>query len=51
MLDMKMNSGKFIIDDNNQVIVDGKTAEEIQENFDAVEENEDKKKPDLKIED
>lgn len=51
MMDFKMNNGSIVIDDNNQVHVDKKTAKDILKAFDTVEENKDKKKPDMIIKD
>ena len=51
MLDMKLNSGKLIIDDNNEVHVDKKMEKEILNGFSQLDENKDKKEPSLKIED
>ena len=51
MLDMKINNGKFIIDDNNNVHVDEQTKKQIEEAFDENKDNEDKKKPDMTVED
>lgn len=51
MLDMKINNGKFIIDDNNNVRVDEQTKKQIEEAFEDNKDNEDKKKPDMTVED
>lgn len=51
MMEMKLNSGKFVIDDNNKTIVDDSIKKEIEKGFDNIEENKDKKKPDLIIKD
>ena len=47
MLDMKLNSGKFVIDDNNETHVDDIMAEQIMEGFEENEDNKDKNKPDV----
>lgn len=47
MLDMKLDSGKFLIDDNNETHVDEEIKKEILENFDLNEDNKDKNKPNL----
>lgn len=47
MLEMKLNSGKFVIDDMNQNHVDETIAKEIEEEFDNNKDNQDKKRPDL----
>jgi hypothetical protein len=51
MLDMKLNSGKFTIDDNNEAQVDETIAKQIIDGFDENEENKDKNKPNLTIKD
>ena len=51
MLDMKLNSGKFVIDDNNETQVDNIIAKQIQEGFEENEDNKDKNKPNLTIKD
>ena len=47
MLEMKLNSGKFVIDDMNQTHVDDNIAKEIEKNFEENKDNENKNKPDL----
>lgn len=47
MLDMKLNSGKFIIDDNNNVFVDDTMKKKIQDGFESNKENKDKSLPNL----
>lgn len=47
MLEMKLNSGKFVIDDMNQTHVDETIAKEIEEEFNNNKDNQDKKRPDL----
>lgn len=47
MLDMKLNSGKFVIDDMNQTHVDETIAKEIEKEFENNDENKDKKRPDF----
>lgn len=50
MLDMKLSSGKFVIDDNNEVKVDETIAKEIIDGFQENEENKDKQKPNFTVE-
>ena len=47
MLDMKLNSGKFVIDDNNKTHVDETIDKKIKEGFESNEDNQDKSKPDV----
>ena len=49
MLEMKLDSGKFIIDDNNKVSVDKKIAEEIKNKFADNKDNKDKIEPSIDI--
>lgn len=49
MLEMKLNSGKFVIDDNNNVSVDKITAEEIKNKFADNKDNKDKTEPNIDI--
>ena len=50
MLDMKLSSGKFVIDDNNDTKVDETIAKEIIDGFKENEENKDKHEPNLTVE-
>lgn len=45
MLEMKLNSGKFIIDDNNNTHVDDSIEREINDKFEKNKDNQDKDKP------
>jgi len=47
MLDMKLNSGKFVIDDNNEVHVDTELKKKIIEEFENNKDNEDKTRPNI----
>ena len=47
MLDMKLNSGKFIIDDNNKVHVDDFIENEIKKSFNENKDNKDKNEPEV----
>lgn len=49
MMDMILNSGKFVIDDKNQVQVDSVIAEKINKGFKDNEDNKDKKEPSFTI--
>lgn len=49
MMDMILNSGKFVIDDKNQVQVDSVIAEKINKGFKDNEDNKDKKDPSFTI--
>ena len=51
MLDMKLDSGKFVIDDNNKTEVDQTIAKQIMDGFEENEDNKDKNKPDFNIKD
>lgn len=47
MLDMKLNSGKFVIDDNNKVHVDESIEKQINEAFENNQDNQNKIKPEV----
>ena len=47
MLEMKLSTGKFVIDDNNQTHVDDSIKKEITEGFENNEDNKDKKQPEV----
>ncbi len=47
MLDMKLDSGKFVIDDNNETHVDEKTLKEIENEFNNNEDNKNKTMPNI----
>lgn len=47
MLDMKLDSGKLVIDDDNKIHVDETIAKKIKEGFESNEDNKDKAKPDV----
>ncbi len=51
MLDMKLSSGKFVIDDNNETQVDETIAKQIMDGFEENEDNKEKDKPNLTIKD
>lgn len=51
MMDMKLDSGKFVIDDNNNTQVDETIAKEIVDGFEENKDNEDKNKPNFTIKD
>lgn len=51
MLDMKLDSGSFIIDDDNKTKVDEIIAKQIIDGFEQNEDNKDKEKPNLTIKD
>lgn len=42
MLDMKLDSGSLVIDDNNNMTVDPVIAEKLKEGFESNEDNKDK---------
>lgn len=44
---MKLSSGKFVIDDNNEVHVDEKMKKEIEDGFENNPDNENKSKPNI----
>jgi hypothetical protein len=47
MLDMKLNSGKFVIDDNNETHVDENMMKHIEEEFKNNKDNENKNIPNI----
>lgn len=49
MLDMKLNSGKLVIDDNNETHVDEIIEKQIAEGFEENEDNKDKSKPNVTL--
>ena len=49
MLDMKLNSGKLVIDDNNETHVDEIIEKQIVEGFEENEDNKDKSKPNVTL--
>jgi len=47
MLDMKLNSGKLVIDDNNKTHVDEIIKKQIEEEFENNKDNTNKNKPEI----
>lgn len=47
MLDMKLNSGKLVIDDDNQMHVDEEIQKKLKKGFEENEDNKDKSMPEV----